>query len=197
VRADVEFNVFTLLTLVLFKKYLRDKTHLFEFGCGPGHNLHLMARLFPQKRIMGLDWSSSAVKLVNLIGKKHDLKITGRRFDMFKPDYGVEIPRGSAVLTIGCLEQLGARTGAFLRFVRRKKPALCLHIEPIVELYDEDVLLDYLAIRYQTARKYLQGFLPALRRLHARGEIRLKKVHRVPFGGLFYEGWSLIMWKPR
>lgn len=180
----------------LFRRYLGGAQRILEFGCGSGINLTMMAELFPEKSLVGLDWASSAVDLVNLIAAKHKLKLQGRRFDFFAPDDGVEIGPESAVVTMCALEQVGADHSALLDFLLRKRPQLCLHMEPICELYDETKLVDYLAIRYHRQRNYLGGFLTRLRELEGEGRLRIERVHRPRVGNLYHEGYSYVVWRP-
>ena len=69
-------------------------------------------------------------------------------------------------------------------------------MEPIEDLYDEDNLADYLALRYHRKRGYLSGFLPRLRTLETEGKIRILEIRRMFFGSLYHEGYSFVVWKP-
>ncbi len=192
-----EFNVFTVLRLWLFNKFLPHVGSVFEFGCGPGYNLVLLGKLFPDKRLYGLDWSEAAVETVNLLGTKFNSNISGRTFDLFNPDYDLHIPSKSAIITIGCLEQIGDSSMLFIEFARVKQPDICIHVEPVVELYDDNNLVDHLAIKFHRCRNYLTNFLPNLMELQKSGKIEMISVKRVYFGSLFHDGWSLIIWKPK
>lgn len=192
-----EFNFFTVFRLWLFRKYLKDAESVYEFGCGPGHNLVALAELYPEKKIHGLDWVIASRDLVNKIAEVHKYNITARLFDMFSPDENLEIANNSAILTIGAFEQLGRDYESFLQFLLKKSPMLCLNVEPFCELYDEDHLLDYLAIKYQEKRKYLANYLDRLRQLENEGKIEIFKTQRMLFGGLHYDGWSFVVWKPK
>ncbi len=194
---NFEFNFFKVLRLWLFRKYLKDAEAIYEFGCGPGHNLVALAELYPEKKIHGLDWARASRDLVNKIAEVYKYNITGNLFDMFCPDENLEIPNNSAILTYGALEQMGRDYKSFLEFLLKKSPALCLNVEPFCELYDEDHLLDYLAIKYQRKRNYLEGYLDRLRQLEGEGTIEILKTQRMLFGSLNYDGPSFVVWKPR
>jgi len=194
---NFELNFFTVLRLWLFKKYLKEFDEIYEFACGPGYNLALIAKLFPEKKLYGLDWAEAAIEIVNLICEKDGINATGYPFDMFSPDYSLEMAESSAVMTIGGLEQLGKNHQAFVRFLIEKAPGLCIHVEPICELYDENNLVDYLAIKFHKARNYLADFLISLQRLEIENKIQIVKTQRVQFGDLYNDGWSLVIWRPR
>ena len=83
-----------------------------------------------------------------------------------------------------------------LEFFLESKPSICVHAEPLRELYDEKNLMDYLAMRYHEKRNYLVGLVPRLKELEMDGRIEILHLHRVMFGSLFHEGYSLLIWRP-
>jgi hypothetical protein len=173
---------------------LHEASVVYEFGCGPGHNLVDLARLLPAARLVGLDWATASQRVVARLGEVLERDVTARRFDMFEPDPTLRVEPGSAVLTVGSMEQLGTRFGAFLEFLRTSDAAICVHVEPLHELYDADHLLDALAARYAEKRGYLRGFLPRLRELEAAGEIEIRHVQR-HLGSQFHDGWGTVAWR--
>jgi len=189
-----ELNFYTVYRHYLFNTYLEPFDSIFEFGCGTGYNLAIMNSLFPKKLITGLDWAESSVNIANELGTKLNAPISGRRFDYFQPDYTLDIPGNSAVITLNSLEQIGSDYQAFLDFILTKKPAFCINAEPILEMYDDNNLVDYLAIRYHTLRKYLCEYYNALKLLEAQGRLRIITSQRVPMGNYFHDGYSFIVW---
>ncbi len=180
----------------LFRTYLADTAHLYEFGSGSAFNVAAYAQLYPQTDITALDWAPAAVTIANLLGERHGMKIAGQRFDFFAPDSGFEFAPDSSVLTMCALEQVGDRFQPFLDFILAKRPRRVVHVEPMLELYDPDLPHDALAIRYHQQRKYLSGLLPHLRSLEKTGAIRLLKVQRLKFGSRFHECFSVVAWEP-
>ncbi len=191
-----EYNFFQVLRQWLYNKYFRDARYVYEFGCGPGHNLVALATLFPDKKIYGLDWTHSSVEIVSKLSEVFKFKISACLFDMFSPDYSLEIEKDSIVMTMGALEQLGNNYEEFLQFVLRKKPLLCVNVEPLCELYDQNNLLDYLAFRHHKARNLLGDYLQSLRKKESERVLEIMKIQRVRVGCLLEEGWSYIIWKP-
>lgn len=190
---DFIFRFHSVFCRLIFEKYLSDVDSIWEFGCGTGHNLVLLSEMYPYKEIHGLDWASSAIDLIKNLSKKH-ANVRGRTFDMFNPDYELDIPSNSAVITIHSLEQLGTNYGSFLDFVLKKSPVLCINIEPVLELYDENNLLDYLAVMYHRKRGYLENYLNTLYRFEKEKKIEIKKVKRAFLGSTYDEGYSLMIW---
>jgi SAM-dependent methyltransferase len=193
---NLERNFSEAFRLWLFQTYLEAVNAIYEFGCGSGFNLTTLAKLYPDKNLYGLDWAASAVQLVNLIGETHGLRVKGCPFDFFSPNASLELEPNSAALTMCALEQIGDKHEEFLQFLLRKSPALCINMEPICELYDEDNLLDHLAIRYHKQRGYLEGYLSRLRQLESQGRLTILKAQRVFFGNVYHEGYSFVVWKP-
>jgi len=189
-----ELNYYTVYRHYLFTTFLKPFDSIYEFGCGSGYNLAVMNSLFPDKRIMGLDWAESSVNIANALGTQLKTHIYGKHFDYFQPDYNLEISANSAVITLNSMEQIGGDYQAFLDFILAKKPALCINAEPILEMYDDNNLIDYLAIKYHKLRNYLSGYYDALKLLEARGKIKILYSHRVPLGNYFHEGYSFIVW---
>lgn len=190
-----ELNYYTVYRQYLFKTFLEPFDSIFEFGCGPGYNLAIMNQLFPDKRIMGLDWAESSVKIAVELGVRLNVPISGRRFDYFHPDHSLDLPANSALVTLNSLEQIGGDYQAFLDYILEKKPAICINAEPILEMYDDNNLIDYLAIRYHKKRNYLCGYYEALKKLEVQGRIIIEKAQRVSFGNYFHEGYSFVVWR--
>jgi hypothetical protein len=192
-----EINFSTVLRTWLFRRYFSDSEQIYELGCGTGLNLILLARLFPDKRLHGADWAPASAEILAGLAKRYGWRLQGHQFDFFHPDAGVRVAPGSAVFTFTALEQIGSRHEALLRYLVAQKPAVCLHVEPIAEFYDENNLLDYLALRYHRERQYLDGFLTTLRRLESEGLIEILLARRTGFGGFYNESYSVVGWRPR
>ena len=182
---------------VLFTRWFKNNDSIYEFGSGTGRNLVKIAKIFPKKKLYGLEWVQSAVKILDLLKEKHGFNIEGRLFDIFSPDEKLNIEPNSVVFTRATLEQTGKDWGKFLDFLLRKKPESCIHIEPIIELYNENDLVDYLAIKYHKKRNYLDGFLDKLYELENQNKLEILEVTRVKFGSMYLDPYSVVAWKPR
>ena len=192
-----ELNFIQVLRTWLAIKYLSDFDNIYEFGCGTDYHLVALSRLFPDKKIHGLDWVDVSRTTVNLIAKKYGLNLKGHLFNFYEPDENLEFNKNSAVLTLAALEQLGNQHEKFLKFLLEKKPGLCINIECIGELYNPDNLLDYLAMRYEQKRGYLDGYLTRLQNLEAKKNIEIQKVKRTFFGNAYHEQYAIVVWKPK
>lgn len=179
----------------VFKKYFKDYENIYEFGCGTGHNLALLATIFPGKKLFGMDWVPESQELLGAIAEKYGWQIKGLHFDFLKPDYDLEILPNSLVYTSSALEQLGDAFGSFLDYLLVKKPGLCVNVECIAEYYDENKLYDYVALRYHKTRNYLGGFLTRLRELEKEKVIEIIASRRTGFGNLYHEGLMYTIWK--
>lgn len=191
-----ELDLYVLLRRALFEKYLGPFATVYEFGCGTSFNLKALAELYPEKELHALDFVPSAAKLADEVGKAFQLNIQGHVFNMRKPDMNLKLKPGSAIFHIGTTEQLASDIGPFFEYLLAQKPALCMALEPTVELYDENNLVDYLAATFHRKRGYTEGYLPRLKQLEAEKKIEILKVHRTYFGSFFLEGYSLMVWRP-
>lgn len=191
-----ELDFFRVCRAYLFERFFSAVRSVYEFGCGSGFNLVAFAEQIPGRKLYGLDWAKSSCETVNLVGEKLGIDLAGRRFDFFAPDRGLELDPDSGVLTMCALEQVGRRHGRFVNYLLEKSPRICVHMEPLLELYDEAELTDYLAARYHRKRGYLDGFLSSLRDLAAKGRIELLEARRFLFGSIFHEAYSYVAWRP-
>lgn len=193
---NFELDYLKVFRIWLYEKYFAGFDNIYEFGCGTGYNLTALADLFPNKQLFGLDFVDSSVALVNMIAEKYRLNLKGFKFDMLYPDKDFKLFSNSAVFTFGAIEQLAGKYESFLEYLLNNKPCLCVHIEPTIELYDEDNLIDYLAIKFHRKRGYTENFLPGLEMLEAKKKLKIVKVKRLFFGSLLMEGYSLVIWEP-
>jgi len=194
VDAEMELNWYQVFREWLFREYFEPFDHIFEFGCGTGFNLAILAQMYPDKQLYGTDWVQSSVDILHLMEVRCDWNIKGSLFDFFTPNYDIVIPPNSAVFTIGALEQTDTRYWSFIEYLLHMKPALCVHIEPIIEWYDESNLVDYTGIRHLRERNYWSGFPAAMEKLESRGLVKIIKTKRTEFGSLFIEGYSQFIY---
>ena len=196
----VESNSFegdfvNIIRLYLFNKYYKNIATLYEFGAGTGVNLVAAAEIFPKMKLVGLDWANSSMEMSNSLKDKLKINISGKRMDLFNPDEKYNLDRDSAVLTIGTLEQLGENFKPFINYLLKNKPKICIHLETLYEIYNQNNLLDFLAVKYLEKRKYLIGFLPFLKKLEKEKKIKILEVKRT-FGSFYHEGYTYTVWKP-
>ena len=196
-EANFEFYFTEAFRLWLFEKYLRAVDTIYEFGCGTGYNLTVLTKLFPNKKLYGLDWSEASQRILYEIVRVYGYNIEARPFNFYSPDEGLEIVGSSAIITFAALEQVGNNYEPFLQYILKQSPVVCVNVEPLCELYDDGNLVDYLAIRYHKKRNYLNGYLSRLKELESGGEIEIVKVQRLRFGNLYHEAYSYVVWKPK
>ena len=192
---NFEYNMLGLILDWIFDKYIKDATSVYEFGCGTGYHLLRARKINQTANLWGLDWSSSSQKIITKMAlAENDTNLFAKRFNFFKPDKDFMLEKDAIIYTVASLEQVGDMHKRFISYLLNNKPKLCIHIEPISELLDENNLLDYLSIQYFKKRKYLSGFLTFLRQLERRGSIRILKAQRTYIGSLFIEGYSVVVW---
>ena len=198
ISPNFEYNALGVILDWLFNKYLKNTANIYEFGCGTGYHLLRAREVNPTATLWGLDWTESSQKIIAHIATTlKDTTLFSRRFDYFQPDYKFVLEPDSVVYTVASLEQIGTKYEDFVTYLIHNKPKLCIHVEPIAELLDENNLLDFLSIQYFKKRNYLSGFLPYLYRLERDGIIKILKCTRTNIGSLFIEGYSVIVWTPQ
>ena len=197
ISEDFERNTLSVIQDWLFDVYLRDVSAVYEFGCGTGLNLLRARAVNDNAKLYGLDWTNSSQEIIRAMVKKGLLQnAEGRQFDFFEPDYDMPLDENGAVYTVAALEQVGARFEPFVEYLLKNKPKICIHIEPIAEVLDEENLLDYLSVEYFKKRNYLSGFLNHLKELERGGKIKIHRAQRSNIGSLFIEGYSVVVWSP-
>ncbi len=190
-----EQNYCRLFQMWFFKEYMEPFDSIYEFGCGSGFNLIAIANMFPDKRLVGTDFVQSSVDLINEIAmQRKGFDIAGYLFDMLKPS-SISISPGSCAFTFGSLEQLASKFQNFIGYLIDNKVERCMHVEPTIELYDPENIVDYLAMMFHRKRGYSEGLLPHLQELHYKRVINLVKVHRLRFGNDRIEGYNYIVWE--
>lgn len=190
-----ETDFVTVMRYYLFSRYYQNISTLYEFGAGTGLNLVAASEVFSNMKLVGLDWANSSIEIIDSLKEKLNIKICGKLFNLFKPDEKYRLEENSAVLTIGTLEQMEKNFKPFIKYLLKNKPKVCIHMETLYELYDQNNLLDYLAIKYLEQRNYLRGFLPYLKNLEKEKKIKILEIRRT-FGSFYHEGYTYIVWKP-
>ena len=193
---NFEHEYFNMYREWLFEKYFSNFDSIYDIGCGSSYNLIELTKKFPKKKIYGFDFVQSSVDIVNEISKFYNLNAEGKIFDITNPDHNIHLDENSLIFTSGVIEQVAGKFDKFIDYILQMKPKLVVHIEPMYELYDQDILFDYLAAKFHHKRGYTKGYLPRLRELEKEDKIEIIKLKRLNFGSLLMEGYTCIVWKP-
>jgi len=197
VSRDFERRSLAVILYWLADKYMREADAIYEFGCGTGHHLLDVRKINPHAKLWGLDWVTSSQKIIKKLSDDlSDNKLLAHKFDFFNPDKKFKLEKNSIIYTVAALEQTGKNYKKFISYLIKNKPKLCIHIEPVGELLDENHLLDYLSIKYFQKRNYLNGFLDYLRELEKQKKLKIIKAQRSYIGSMFIDGYSIIIWAP-
>ncbi len=159
---NFEIKMLEIYRKWFLKNYFKDVDNIYEFGCGSGNNVFSASKLFPKKKIVGLDFVISAVQLINIAGKGRNLK--GFLFDMNKKNNNFNIDNNSGFFSVGALEQLNNKIDNIINFFLKKKPKICLNIEPDLYFY-KDTFEDKIAKKFQSKRGYTSNLIKHLRKL--------------------------------
>ena len=192
-----EYHILALLVEWTLENFLTKTETICELGCGPGYQLLRSRLVFPDKPLVGLDWTQASQQLLQqLVASGVMANLRGQRFDFFAPDEQLPLGPGWGVYSVAALEQIGDRHEALIQYLLRKRPSVCAHLEPLDEVLDQGRLLDRLSFLYGRQRNYLHGFVPRLRELERAGRLRILLEQRTWTGSLFIEGHALLVWAP-
>lgn len=198
VRKGFDYGALTIILEWLYERYMSDVPAVYEFGCGTGHHLLQLHDVNREAKLFGLDWAEASQKIIAEMVSRGQLKnAEGRRFDFFAPDHSFDLLPGAVAYTVAALEQVGDQHEAFVEYLLEKKPKLCVHVEPIAEVLDQNNLLDYLSIKYFEKRNYLKNFLTHLQLLESQGRVKIHDARRTYLGGNMYvDHYSVVVWSP-
>jgi hypothetical protein len=195
---NFELNYISVLRSFLFSKYFGKIDSLYEFGAGTGFNLVHAGSIRPEIKLVGTDFVQSPVDLMNRVGNDLKINLSAQVFDMLEPKKSnLQLDLNSGVLTFGSLEQLGSKLSNMIQYLINENPSVCVHIEPMIEMYDVSNLPDYLASWFQSKRGYSSGLISLLEDLSLQGKLEILEVQRLNFGSLMMEGYNLIAWRPK
>lgn len=193
---EFELFFFEVFRDWLFSQYAAEFDTVYEFGSGSGFNLIELSSKFPDKELVGFDWSESAVEILNEYGRVTGLSVRGSRFDFFNPDSRVNLPENTLVMTFCSFEQIGTSFNPMIEFLLSKRPRLVIQMEPTLEFYNSSVRFDQIAIKYHNSRGYLSGYHTRLLELAGESRINYIRSKRLNFGSAYNECYSLHIWEP-
>jgi hypothetical protein len=199
ISKDVKFelNYISVLRSYLIESYFSKVQSIYEFGAGTGFNLLHFGKIKPELNLIGTDFVDSSVRLMRAVSNQESIKLSAHLFDMLEPNRSeLKIGPGAGIFTFGSLEQLGSNLSPILKYFYDQKPDVCVHIEPMIELYDTTLIEDYLASWFQAQRGYSSGLLGAIGELEKQGKARVMMKQRLNFGSMMMEGYNLLVWKP-
>ena len=195
-----EYNLSKLICKYISIKYFKNIKNIYEFGCGPSHNLlNIAISCKNSKNFFGYDWAKSSQKILKLFEKyKKRLGISRHNFDskkidMFKKIKYLKIKESSACLTYGSMEQLGSNFKNFYNFIYKSPLDLIINIEPIDNLYKNNVFDQY-AYKYHRKRGYLKNYFNFLKKKEKEQKVKILKVQKF-IGSEMDDGWTIIIWK--
>ncbi len=184
-KKDLAVEVLHQIIGNVLRRLPSSVVNIVEFGCGNGHNLEYIKKIFPQYALTGCDISEWAVKTVKEKG------FMGTVFDMTAPSPSHLIPNeeDTVYFTSGSMEQTGKKWKAFFKFLRQSKAKYIFHIEPIEELYSARNKAEALALQFHRAKGYLTGYLSFLK---GQKEFSVE-YSKSDFGTLFDQGFNVIL----
>jgi len=192
----LEWRFSTVFRSWLFSKYFEKVDEVYDFGTGTACHLELLSKIYPKKKLTGLDWSKYSVKIIDLLRKKKNLNIYGKEFNFFKVNNSIKLPKNTGVLTFAALEQVSKTYKNFINYLLKNKPTICVHVECMENMYNKKNKIDHLGYKYHMQRAYLQNFIPYLLKLSKEKKLKIIKIKRLFFGSYYHEVYNYVVWKP-
>ena len=97
---DFDYKLHILIVDSIIRKYLSTVDNIFEFGCGTGYHLLRLHEYFPDKKLIGADWSTASQSIINTINNIINTDIGGYNLNFFKPDYSIPINENTGIYTV-------------------------------------------------------------------------------------------------
>ena len=130
VTPNFEYLILSVLVEWALETWLADAGKIYEFGCGPGYHLLRARKLFPDKPLVGLDWTTASQNILReMVTRGLVDNLHGHRFNFFEPDESLALRPGEGIYSVAALEQIGDQHERLLDFLCRKRPSVCVHIE--------------------------------------------------------------------
>jgi hypothetical protein len=189
--------IFDKLSTIFLKKiffYFKDCKTILDFGCGTGKNSILLKKNFPQKKIVSLDRSFYSSRIIEEINNIYKFDIKFKKFDFFKPNMSIKIPKNSGVLTVTALEQVGTKFKKFLLYLKKYKPSVIVNLEPEDFFYKKNSY-DFSMLKFHKKKGYLTGYIKHLKYLEEKKLIKIICIQRLYFGSEDNEALNLIVWE--
>lgn len=190
-----EFKMIDIYRSWYFSKYIKNVDNIYEFGAGSGHNLIRLSDIFPKKKIYASDFSKNSVELLKNISNYKNYNWSCFQFNMKNINKTITLKENSAIFTSGSIEQLSGKINNFLKFILKNKPRICIHIEPMPQLFNNNIIEDFLSVQALKKKKYSVNFLDEIKKLEKNNKIKILKLLKSPFGSQLIDGMNLLVWK--
>ena len=141
ITENFDYKIHICFVDAILQHYLKNVDNVFEFGCGPAYHLIRLKEFNKCLNLNGSDWTKSSQDIIKEINKVLDTNINGFNLNFFTPNNSIDIPKSSGIYTVAALEQVGDNFKEFVNFLIEKKPKICIHMEPIDELLNDDIIL--------------------------------------------------------
>jgi hypothetical protein len=194
-NADVMAWYDEILTTAMADAVKSAKT-IVELGCGMGHMLWVLRKVFPGLQYRGGDYADSAVALAASLYKSTP-EISVSKFNFYAPDYDlIEKAEGPVVVfTSQALEQIPTSAGVVETLSKYKnKISRVFHMEPAYALYDDGSLLGQLRRRYIELNDYNRDLIPTLQ---SRKDVEILRLEPHIVGWNPFNSLALTEWRFR
>ena len=150
--------------------FIRYSTQLVEIGAGFGSKIFGLVDAYPDHLsaipLLAYEYTTSGRELISRIGNNYPLFTKAHQFSFFEETFLFpDISEGSVIFTsyAACYSQ--NRCHSFLNALLARRPRRVIHLEPVIESYQQNTLSGILYAKYLTDNHYSSDLVPSLSRM--------------------------------
>jgi len=186
---------------IIRSKLINSKSKtIVELGCGYGPLLLTLAKeaRFLNKKFIGFEITKQGVALGNRIAQSTRLPVEFKQNDYSRDSFykSIKTNLDADFLTSYSLHYVKDVSTAIMNIIKLN-PNKVIHLEPIVQHYDQKKTLGLLQIQYMRKNKYSLNILPVIENLAKKKIIQISQVIPSCIGNNPLMPASLIEWSIR
>lgn len=174
--------------------------NLAELGAGYGEILLRLARRYHKAfgHYLAGELTNNGLNALQTLARHENIPVVSGHCDFYSltKDGCLSGYPGGVIYTSYALMYVPMLAGGIVDFFCSMHPQVCIHFEPVYELYDEHSLHGLLCRRYVEMNDYNRNLLSVLRDHEEQGRIEIVEIEKNVFGDNVLLPISVIVWRP-
>lgn len=195
---DVQQAYFELIRREV-QALIQTAGHLVELGAGYGSQILKLAAL-PELKHAGFtagEYTKAGVGCIELLAARQSLDVKAVGCDLNSLDLNTHpIPSGAVFLTCWTMAYVKGFPRSAMEEILHKQPSVVIHIEPIIEHWSSNSLLQLIWKKYIQINDYNQTLMTELKSYEADGLIKILEERPSIFGLNPLAPVSIVKWVP-
>ena len=179
----------------ILKEFTEKDDVIVELGFGWGWNLFNMIAFGLENKLEGCEITENGFNSCKIINQHYQCNLKLEKLDLTK-NFGVDKFKEKTLFTHYAMEAMKYDTKKVLENILISKPKQVIHIEPIYELYNNN-LRDITSKLYIEYSNYQDNLLKTLQELESEDKIEIKDIRRLGYGHKSEHEASMIRWIPK